>query len=75
MIRAMIGAVTIALVAGVSLPVMAQDGREAQMIGFRDFCEHGDKKACVKFGMMLQQNSDRHAEWRRSHPDWFFFEH
>ena len=39
------------------------------------YVTHGDKKACVKFGMMLQQNADRHAEWRHSHPDWFFFEH
>ena len=58
-----------------SMSAFAQDAREAQLIGFRDFCEKGDKKACVKFGMMLQQNADRHAEWRRNHPDWFFFEH
>ena len=69
-----IGAAVAVMVIGSGLPVKAQDGREAQMIGFRDLCEHGDKKACVKFGMMLQQNTDRHAEWRRSHPDWFFFE-
>ena len=73
--RYLIGAMTAAIFACASLPAIAQDGREAQMIGFRDFCEHGDKKACVKFGMMLQQNADRHAEWRHSHPDWFFFEH
>ena len=56
-------------------PALAQDGREAQMIGFHDLCDHGDRKACVRFGMMLQQNADRQAEWRHAHPDWFFFEH
>lgn len=71
----LIGSTIFAMVACNGLHAMAQDGREAQMIGFRDFCEHGDKKACVKFGMMLQQNVDRHTKWRRSHPDWFFFEH
>ena len=74
MSKYMIGAAVAALLACNSYTAAAQDGREAQMIGFRDFCEHGDKKACVKFGMLLQQNLDRQTEWRRSHPDWFFFE-
>ena len=52
----------------------AQDAREAQLIGFHQLCDHGDRGACVKFGMMLQQNRDRHDEWRRSHPEFFFFE-
>jgi hypothetical protein len=25
--------------------------------------------------MMLQQNRDRHDAWRRTHPEFFFFEH
>ena len=74
MSRYLIGAAVAVLVVGSGSPLMAQDGREAQMLGFRDFCEHGAKKACVRFGMMLQQNADRQAEWRHSHPDWFFFE-
>ena len=75
MTKFLMGAATAVTVLVGSLPVMAQDAREVQMVGFRDICDHGDKKACVKFGMMLQQNADRHAEWRHSHPDWFFFEH
>ena len=63
-----------AVLAGGSLPALAQDAREAQLIGFHALCDHGDRKACVKFGMMLQQNADRHAEWRRVHPEFFFFE-
>ena len=53
----------------------AQEAREAQLIGFHQLCNRGDKPACVKFGMMLEQNRDRHGEWRRSHPEFFFFEH
>lgn len=62
-----------ALGAGVEV-APAQDAREAQLIGFHQLCERGDRPACVKFGMMLQQNRDRHDDWRRSHPEFFFFE-
>ena len=57
------------------LPAQAQDAREAQLIGFHQLCDRGDRGACVKFGMMLQQNRDHHDEWRRTHPEFFFFEH
>ena len=57
-----------------ALPAVAQDAREAQLVGFHALCNQGDKKACVRFGMMLQQNTDKHAEWRRGHPEFFFFE-
>jgi hypothetical protein len=52
----------------------AQDAREAEMIGMHQLCDHGDRKACVKFGMMIQQNHDRMEAWRHNHPDWFWFE-
>ena len=64
----------IVTLAGMTFPAAAQDGREAQLIGFHTLCNRGDRGACVKFGMMLQQNSDHHAEWRRTHPEFFFFE-
>ena len=62
------------LVAGAGV-ARAQDAREAQLIGLHQLCDHGDRAACVKFGMLLQQNRDHHDEWRRSHPEFFFFEH
>ena len=75
MIKSIIAAAALACAVTVSLaPAFAQDGREAQMIGFHQLCDRGDKAACVRFGMMLQQNQDHHAEWRRSHPEFFFFE-
>ena len=70
-------AVTVALCALLAVgsgAAQAQDAREAQLIGFHQLCDHGDRGACVKFGMMLQQNRDRQDEWRRSHPEFFFFE-
>ncbi len=56
-------------------PAFAQDAREAEMIGMHQLCDHGDRKACIKFGMMIQQNHDRIEAWRHAHPEWFWFEH
>ena len=77
MLRKLAGlAIASTLLAGsVSQIAFAQDAREAQMLGLHQMCyQGGDKKACIKFGMMLQQNQDHHAEWRRTHPEFFFFE-
>ena len=66
-----------AMVTGTSLiePAHAQDSREAEIIGLHQLCNQGDRGACVRFGMMLQQNRDRHDAWRRAHPEFFFYEH
>ena len=56
-----------------SVPVRAQEG-QAELIGLHQLCDRGDRKACVKFGMMLGRAQERHAEWRRVHPEWFFWE-
>ena len=48
--------------------------REAELLGFHQLCDKGDRKACVRFGIMLGENHERHAEWRRSHPEWFWWE-
>jgi len=61
-------------VAWLDTPVQAQGAREAEMVGFHQLCERGDRKACVRFGMMLGENRARHAEWRRLHADWFWWE-
>jgi hypothetical protein len=55
-------------------PVAAQGAREAEMVGFHQLCERGDRKACVRFGMMLGENRARHGEWRRQHADWWWWE-
>ncbi len=53
----------------------AQNAHEAEIIGFHALCDKGDRKACVRFGMMIEHDRDMHAEWRRTHPEWFWWEH
>ena len=43
---------------------MAQHAREAEMIGFHQLCERGDRKACIRFGMLLGENRPLPAPFR-----------
>ena len=52
----------------------AQNAHEAEIIGFHQMCQKGDLHACVRFGMMLEHDRDMHAEWRRTHPEFFWWE-
>jgi hypothetical protein len=52
----------------------AQNAVEAEILGFHQLCDKGDRKACVRFGMLLGQNMQRHADWRRAHAEWFWWE-
>ncbi len=52
----------------------AQNAREAELVGFHQLCEKGDRKACIRFGIMLGENRERHAEWRKIHAEWFWWE-
>jgi hypothetical protein len=72
---------TMAVVVGISgiaaiapTPAQAQNNVEAEMIGFHQLCDRGDRKACVRFGILIGQNQQRHADWRRSHADWWWWE-
>jgi hypothetical protein len=58
----------------VASPAHAQGAAEAEMIGFHQLCEKGDRKACVRFGILIGRNEQRHADWRRSHGEWFWWE-
>jgi hypothetical protein len=55
-------------------PAQAQSNVEAEMIGFHQLCEKGDRRACVRFGILIGQNQQRHADWRRAHADWWWWE-
>jgi hypothetical protein len=63
-------------VAPFSRPVLAQDAmaREAELAGLHQLCDRGDRKACVRFGMALGAMRERHVEWRRTHPEWFWWD-
>jgi hypothetical protein len=54
-----------------SLPVQAQDRVTSEGQRLHQLCDGGDKGACVRFGMMFNENRARHDEWRRSHPHFF----
>lgn len=67
----------VAMLAGAAsfMPARAQDSREAEVIGLHQLCDRGDRRACVRFGMALQRNQDRNSAWRRTHPEFFWWEH
>jgi hypothetical protein len=44
------------------------------MVGFHQLCDRGDRKACIRFGIMIGENRERHAEWRRHHPEFWWWE-
>ena len=52
----------------------AQNAREAELLGFHQLCDRGDRKACIRFGIMIGENRERHAEWRKLHPEWWWWE-
>jgi hypothetical protein len=58
----------------IASPAHAQNAMEAEIIGFHQLCDKGDRKACVRFGILIGRNEQRGADWRRAHADWFWFE-
>jgi hypothetical protein len=58
-----------------SQPIPGGPVAEAEMIGMHQLCDRGDRQACIRFGVMLGRAEEHHAEWRRSHPDWWGWEH
>ena len=69
-------ALGLAVAAAGAMPAtaVAQSAREAELIGFHQLCEKGDRRACVRFGIMIGESRERHAEWRRLHREWFWWE-
>ncbi len=37
-------------------------------------CDRGDRRACVEFGHVIHEGREYHAEWRRTHPEWWWWE-
>jgi hypothetical protein len=44
------------------------------MLSLRAGCEDGDRRACVRLGIIIGENRERRAAWRREHPEVFFYE-
>src|SRR5262249_19909056 len=37
-------------------------------------CDEGDRRACIQFGMIIGENREHRAQWRREHPELFGWE-
>src|SRR5262245_14833273 len=58
-------------------PPAARVGRDElgeRMLELRERCEDGDRRACVRLGIIIGENRERRAAWRREHPEVFFYE-
>jgi hypothetical protein len=75
MFKRSVGALLVAAggLVGSGVAAHAQDARNAEILGFHQLCDHGDRHACVRFGM-LPQHQDRQIAWRRLRPEWFWWE-
>jgi hypothetical protein len=55
------GVAIVVAVAAHAPPAQAQGNIEAEMIGFHQLCDRGDKRACIRFGILIGENRQRHA--------------
>ena len=53
---------------------VVRDELSDRMLGLRIACEDGDRRACVRLGIIIGENRERRANWRREHPEVFFYE-
>ena len=51
-----------------------RDELGVRLIEFRAACEAGDRRACVRLGIIIGENRDRREVWRHEHPEAFFYE-
>jgi hypothetical protein len=56
-----------------AMPAKAQDLEVIRV--YHIACGHGDRAACVRFGIMLGEHREKREEWRRLHPEFFWWEH
>jgi hypothetical protein len=45
-----------------------------RMFELRSDCDDGDRRACVRLGIIIGENRERRAAWRREHPDLFWWD-
>ncbi len=57
-----------------SMPIRAEDRPTSEGVRLHQLCDKGDQRACIRFGMLLNENRPRHEEWRRSHPEFWSFQ-
>ena len=73
----MAGAIFVTGTLSASVSVQAQEfpGREAEIAALHRACEEGDRRGCVRFGALLNENHEHHEEWRRTRPEFWWWEH
>ena len=57
-----------------SPPPPPRDELRARMFELREACEDGDRRACVRLGIIIGEHRERREAWRQEHPELFFFE-
>jgi uncharacterized protein YcfJ len=45
-----------------------------RLVEYREGCEAGDRRACVRLGILIGENRERRGAWRHEHPEAFFYE-
>ena len=55
-------------------PPQYRDELGDRLMEFREACEDGDRRACVRLGILIGENRERRAAWRHAHPEAFFYE-
>ena len=55
-------------------PSPPRDELQGRMFRLREACEDGDRRACVRLGIIIGENRERRAAWRQDHPELFFYE-
>jgi hypothetical protein len=55
-------------------PVAVRDELGERLVELRERCEDGDRRACVRLGIIIGENRERRAAWRHEHPEAFFYE-
>jgi hypothetical protein len=53
---------------------IVRDELRDRMLELRERCEDGERRACVRLGIIIGENRERRAAWRREHPEVFFYE-
>jgi hypothetical protein len=53
---------------------VVRDELADRMLMLRQECDEGDRRACVRLGIVIGENRERRAAWRREHPEVFFYE-
>ena len=71
----LVSAAALLLIGATAAPADAQVGRRrAEMARLHALCDQNYKPACIRMGIMIGENRGRQQEWRREHPDWYWWE-